>query len=95
LTLPSVIKFTMTFLADPEEICYPLISLKIRSQRGCSLIGFSGRREGPVQSVQEIRDALAKADNHDAVALLVKRNQGSVFGASPHCANFSSARFPS
>jgi hypothetical protein len=31
--------------------------------------------------VQEIRDALAKADNHDAVALLVKRNQGSVFVA--------------
>jgi hypothetical protein len=25
LTLPSVIKFTMTFLADPEEVCYPLI----------------------------------------------------------------------
>jgi serine protease Do len=34
-----------------------------------------------VQSVQEIRDALAKADNQDTVALLVKRNQGSVFVA--------------
>jgi len=34
-----------------------------------------------VQSVQEVRDAIAKADNQDAVALLVKRNQGSVFVA--------------
>jgi hypothetical protein len=31
--------------------------------------------------VQERRDVLAKADNHDAVVLLVKRNQGSVFVA--------------
>ena len=34
-----------------------------------------------VQSVQEVRDAIAKADDQDAVALLVKRNQGSVFVA--------------
>jgi serine protease Do len=34
-----------------------------------------------VQSVQEVRDALAKADNQDTVALLVTRNQGSVFVA--------------
>jgi serine protease Do len=34
-----------------------------------------------VQSVQEVRGAIAKADNQDAVALLVKRNQGSVFVA--------------
>jgi serine protease Do len=34
-----------------------------------------------VQSVQEVRDTLAKADNQDAVVLLVKRNQGSVFVA--------------
>jgi serine protease Do len=34
-----------------------------------------------VQSVQEVRDAIAKADNQDTVALLVKRNQGSVFVA--------------
>lgn len=34
-----------------------------------------------VQSVQEVRDAIAKADNQDAVALLVKRNQSSVFVA--------------
>ena len=34
-----------------------------------------------VQSVQEVRDAIAKADNQDAIALLVKRNQGSVFVA--------------
>src|SRR5215510_7185551 len=34
-----------------------------------------------VQSVQEVRDAIAKADNQDAVALLVKRNQGSLFVA--------------
>jgi serine protease Do len=34
-----------------------------------------------VQSVQEVRDALAKADTQDTVALLVKRTQGSVFVA--------------
>jgi len=34
-----------------------------------------------VQSVQEVRDALAKADNQDAVVLLVQRDQGSVFVA--------------
>jgi len=34
-----------------------------------------------VQSVQEVRDAIAKADTQDAVALLVTRNQGSVFVA--------------
>jgi serine protease Do len=34
-----------------------------------------------VQSVQEVRDAIAKADNQDAVVLLVKRNQGNVFVA--------------
>jgi serine protease Do len=34
-----------------------------------------------VQSVQEVRDAIAKADNQDAVALLVTRNQSSVFVA--------------
>jgi S1-C subfamily serine protease len=32
-----------------------------------------------VQSVQEVRNALAKADNQDAVELLVQRDQGSVF----------------
>jgi serine protease Do len=35
----------------------------------------------PVQSAQEVRDAIAKADNQDTVALLVKRNKGSVFVA--------------
>ena len=34
-----------------------------------------------VQSVQEVRDALAKADNQDTVALLVQRDQGSLFVA--------------
>jgi len=34
-----------------------------------------------VQSVQEVRDALAKVDNQDAVVLLVQRDQGSVFVA--------------
>jgi serine protease Do len=34
-----------------------------------------------VQSVQEVRDAIAKADNQDAVVLLVKRNQGNIFVA--------------
>ena len=34
-----------------------------------------------VQSVQEVRDALAKADNQDAAILLVQRDQGSVFVA--------------
>jgi serine protease Do len=34
-----------------------------------------------VQSVQEVRDALAKADNQDTVVLLVQRDQGSVFVA--------------
>jgi serine protease Do len=34
-----------------------------------------------VQSVQEVRNALAKADNQDAVVLLVQRDQGSVFVA--------------
>jgi serine protease Do len=35
----------------------------------------------PVQSVQEMRDAITKADNQDALLLLVKRDQGSVFVA--------------
>jgi serine protease Do len=35
----------------------------------------------PVQSVQEVRDAIAKADTHDSLALLVKRGQGSLFVA--------------
>jgi serine protease Do len=35
----------------------------------------------PVQSVQDVRDALAKADTHDSLVLLVKRGQGSVFVA--------------
>jgi serine protease Do len=34
-----------------------------------------------VQSVQEVRAAIAKADNQDAVVLLVQRDQGSVFVA--------------
>jgi serine protease Do len=34
-----------------------------------------------VQSVQEVRDAITKAENQDAVVLLVKRNQGNVFVA--------------
>jgi serine protease Do len=34
-----------------------------------------------VQSVQDVRDALAKADSQDAVVLLVQRDQGSVFVA--------------
>jgi serine protease Do len=35
----------------------------------------------PVQSVQDARDAFAKADTHDALVLLVKRGQGSLFVA--------------
>jgi serine protease Do len=35
----------------------------------------------PVQSAQEVRDTIAKADHQDAVALLVQRNQGSIFVA--------------
>jgi serine protease Do len=35
----------------------------------------------PVQSVQEVRDALAKADPQDSLVLLVKRGQGSLFVA--------------
>jgi serine protease Do len=35
----------------------------------------------PVKSVQEVRDAIAKADNQGALLLLVKRGQGSVFVA--------------
>jgi serine protease Do len=35
----------------------------------------------PVTSVQEMRDAIAKADNQDALLLLVQRDQGSVFVA--------------
>jgi serine protease Do len=35
----------------------------------------------PVQSVQDVRDAIAKADTLDALLLLVKRDQGSVFVA--------------
>jgi serine protease Do len=34
-----------------------------------------------VQSVQDVRDALAKADSKDAVVLLIQRDQGSVFVA--------------
>ena len=35
----------------------------------------------PVQSVQEVRDALAKGETQDAAVLLVKRDQGSLFVA--------------
>ena len=35
----------------------------------------------PVQSVQEVRDALAKAESQDSLVLLVKRGQGSLFVA--------------
>jgi serine protease Do len=35
----------------------------------------------PVQSVQDVRDAIAKADTHDSLVLLVKRGQGSLFVA--------------
>ena len=35
----------------------------------------------PVRSVQELRDALSKATNQDALLLLVQRDQGSVFVA--------------
>jgi serine protease Do len=35
----------------------------------------------PVQSMQEVRDALAKTENQDSVVLLVKRGQGSIFVA--------------
>jgi serine protease Do len=35
----------------------------------------------PVQSAQEMRDAIAKADNPDTLLLLVQRDQGSVFVA--------------
>ena len=35
----------------------------------------------PVQSVQEVRDALAKTEHQDAVVLLVTRGQGSLFVA--------------
>jgi serine protease Do len=35
----------------------------------------------PVQSVQEVRDAMAKADSPDSMVLLVKRGQGSLFVA--------------
>jgi serine protease Do len=35
----------------------------------------------PVQSVQEMRNAIATADNQDALLLLVQRDQGSVFVA--------------
>jgi serine protease Do len=34
-----------------------------------------------VRAVQEVRDALAKADSQDAVVLLVQRDQDSVFVA--------------
>jgi serine protease Do len=35
----------------------------------------------PVQSVQEVRDAIAKAGSQDSLVLLVKRGQGSLFVA--------------
>jgi serine protease Do len=35
----------------------------------------------PVQSVQEIRDAIAKAENENSLVLLVKRGPGSLFVA--------------
>jgi serine protease Do len=35
----------------------------------------------PVQSVQDVRDAIAKAGTHDSLVLLVKRGQGSLFVA--------------
>jgi serine protease Do len=35
----------------------------------------------PVKSVQEVRDAIAKAGNEDSLLLLVKRDQGSIFVA--------------
>jgi serine protease Do len=35
----------------------------------------------PVQTVQDVRDAFAKADTHDSLVLLVKRGQGSLFVA--------------
>jgi serine protease Do len=35
----------------------------------------------PVQSVQEVRDAIAKAENQESLVLLVKRGQGSLFVA--------------
>jgi serine protease Do len=35
----------------------------------------------PVQSLQEMRDAIAKADQQDSLLLLVQREQGSVFVA--------------
>jgi serine protease Do len=35
----------------------------------------------PVQSVQEVRDAIAKAEHQDSLVLLVKRGQGSLFVA--------------
>jgi serine protease Do len=35
----------------------------------------------PVQSMQDMRDAIAKADSQDSLLLLVKRDQGSVFVA--------------
>ena len=35
----------------------------------------------PVQSMQEVRDAIAKAENQESLVLLVKRGQGSLFVA--------------
>jgi serine protease Do len=35
----------------------------------------------PVQSVREVREAIAKADDRDALPLLVQRGQGHVFVA--------------
>jgi serine protease Do len=35
----------------------------------------------PVQSVQDVRDAIAKAEHQDSLVLLVKRGQGSLFVA--------------
>jgi serine protease Do len=35
----------------------------------------------PVQSVQEVRDAITKAESQDSLILLVKRGQGSLFVA--------------
>jgi serine protease Do len=35
----------------------------------------------PVQSTQDVRDAIAKAENQDSLVLLVKRGQGSLFVA--------------
>jgi serine protease Do len=45
-------------------------------QRG-DIIREVNRR--PVQSVQEVRDAIAKANDQDSVVLLVKRDQGNLF----------------